>query len=295
MHVGLTIGIAIATAGRTAILTETLRDMRDQTHAPAFIVLCPAEEKDVDRATLDGLGLPIIYTRGGKGLTAQRNALLRVMPPVDVVMFLDDDFLMAADYLSEVADLFQANSSVMMTTGTVVADGANGPGLVSAEGRTILAAATKAPVDCVETVFNGYGCNMAVRWSTVADKDIWFDENLPLYSWAEDVDYSRQVARYGRVVKSSRLLGVHLGTKQGRTSGLRFGYSQVANQVYLFRKGVVSLKFALLFGMRNFLANLRGTIFPEPYIDRRGRLLGNYYGLVDLLRGRSSPGRILDL
>ncbi len=144
-------------------------------------------------------------------------------------------------------------------------------------------------------IFNGYGCNMAVRWSDVAGKDIWFDENLPLYSWAEDVDYSRHVARYGRVVKSSRLVGVHLGTKQGRTSGVRFGYSQVANQAYLFRKGVVSLKFATLFGLRNILANLRGAVVPESYIDRRGRLLGNWYGLVDLLRGRSSPRRILDL
>ncbi len=295
MNVGLSIGIAIATAGRTAILTETLRDMAQQTHAPACIALCPAEEKDVDRPALDALGLPLLYTSGKKGSAAQRNALLRVMPPVDLVLFLDDDFFMAADYLGELSALFQADPSLVMATGTVVFDGANGPGLQSAEGRTVLATAVKAPVDRVEPVFNGYGCNMAVRWSTLADKGIWFDENLPLYSWGEDVDYSRQVALHGRIVKSSRLVGVHLGTKQGRTSGIRFGYSQVANQVYFFRKGVVSLKFALLFGSRNLLANLRGSLFPESYIDRRGRLLGNYYGLVDLLRGRSSPGRILDL
>ncbi len=295
MTAGLSIGVAIATAGRVAVLTETLKDMRHQTHAPACIVLCPAEDKDVDRAALDALELPIVYTTGKKGSAAQRNAILRVMPPVDLVVFLDDDFLMAEDYLFELSALFQDDPCAVMATGTVVFDGANGPGLQNAEGRLVLATADKTPVDRVEPVFNGYGCNMAVRWSVLADKDIWFDENLPLYSWGEDVDYSRQIARYGRIVKSSRLVGVHLGTKQGRTSGIRFGYSQVANQVYFFRKGVVSLKFALLFGTKNLLANIRGTLFPESYIDRRGRLLGNLYGLVDLVRGRSSPLRILDL
>ena len=96
-------------------------------------------------------------------------------------------------------------------------------------------------------------------------------------------------------MKSNRLRGVHLATKRGRTSGLRFGYSQVANQVYLRRKGVITTRLALQYGGRNVLANLRGLIRSEAYIDRRGRLLGNLYGLIDLARGRSSPLRILDL
>ena len=136
---------------------------------------------------------------------------------------------------------------------------------------------------------------MAVRWSRIAGEGIAFDERLPLYSWAEDVDFSRQAAPFGRIVRSDRLVGVHRAVKNGRTKGTRFGYSQIANQLYLARKGTITRKLALIYGARNVLANLRRAIRPEPFIDRRGRLLGNWFGLVDIVRGRSAPERILDL
>ena len=41
----------------------------------------------------------------------------------------------------------------------------------------------------------------------------------------------------GKVVKIDAAFGVHLGTKLGRNSGLRLGYSQIANPLYLARKG----------------------------------------------------------
>jgi hypothetical protein len=34
---------------------------------------------------------------------------------------------------------------------------------------------------------------------------------------------------------------------------------------------------------------------PEPYVDRRGRLVGNALALRDLLIGRMTPERILQL
>ena len=291
----LTLAIAIATTGRAATLTETVRELARQTRPPDHVAICPAEPHDVERDALAALGLPVAYSAGDKGASAQRNALLRDMPPVDLVLFLDDDFFPASDYLAELVALFTRHPDVMLATGTLIADGANGPGFTPDEARAMIAAAGKREAERLEPVFCGYGCNMAVRWSAVAADRLRFDENLPLYSWAEDVEYSRQVAPYGRLVKANRLRGVHLATKRGRTSGLRFGYSQVANQAYLRRKGVITTRLALQYGGRNVLANLRGLVRSEAYIDRRGRLLGNLYGLIDLARGRSSPLRILDL
>jgi hypothetical protein len=46
---------------------------------------------------------------------------------------------------------------------------------------------------------------------------------------------------------------------------------------------------------RNIAANLARSLYPEPWIDRRGRLKGNLLALVDVMRGRISPGRILQL
>lgn len=291
----LSVAIAIATTGRPAILTETLSELGRQTRRPDLIAICPAADGDVDHDALAALDLPIRFSYGDKGASAQRNAILRDLPAVDVVLFLDDDFFLAPTYVEDLLALFAKNSDVMLATGSLIADGANGPGFTPAEARDLIKGAPPADSARFADIFCGYGCNMAVRWSAVAGRGLWFDENLPLYSWAEDVEFSRQVAPFGRIVKSEGLRGVHLATKRGRTSGLRLGYSQVANQVYLKRKGVITTKLALIYSGRNVLANIRGLIRSEAYIDRRGRLLGNIYGLIDLARGRSSPLRILDL
>jgi hypothetical protein len=45
---------------------------------------------------------------------------------------------------------------------------------------------------------------------------------------------------------------------------------------------------------RNLLANFAKVIRPEPWVDRRGRVVGNMLGFLDLIRGRLHPTRILD-
>jgi hypothetical protein len=46
---------------------------------------------------------------------------------------------------------------------------------------------------------------------------------------------------------------------------------------------------------RNIAANIARSFFPEPWVDRKGRLKGNLLALIDIARGRDSPGRILQL
>jgi hypothetical protein len=48
---------------------------------------------------------------------------------------------------------------------------------------------------------------------------------------SEDIDFTSQLKRFGRVVGPSTLIGVHLGAKSGRENGIRLGYSLVANPV----------------------------------------------------------------
>jgi hypothetical protein len=57
----------------------------------------------------------------------------------------------------------------------------------------------------------------------------------------------------------------------------------------------MSLAFAAPLIWRNVLANLARTFRPEPWIDRKGRLKGNVLALRDLVTGRISPQRILEL
>jgi hypothetical protein len=142
--------------------------------------------------------------------------------------------------------------------------------------------------------YGAYGCNMVFRLAPVHTHNVIFDENLPLYAWQEDIDFSRQMANWGRVVRAEALTGVHLGVKRGRTSGVRFGYSQVANPIYLMRKGTVSLSYGGKTMVKNVLANVARAFRPEAHVDRVGRLKGNMLALFDLLRGRLHPQRICE-
>jgi hypothetical protein len=57
----------------------------------------------------------------------------------------------------------------------------------------------------------------------------------------------------------------------------------------------MSVAFAAPLIWRNVLANLGKSLRPEPWIDRKGRLKGNCMALRDLVTGRISPQRILEL
>jgi hypothetical protein len=293
---GLRIAVAIATTGRRLVLAETLVELARQTRLPEALFVCPADAADFDASQAAQLPFPILAVAGSRGLTAQRNAILDAAQDFDILMFFDDDFLAAPSYLAELEECFATHASVVAATGRLLADGIKGPGLDIAAARAILASfeVPNAGSPLVSR-YNAYGCNMAVRLAPVRAHGLRFDENLPLYGWGEDVDLCRQLAAYGLIVSNPRMVGVHLGVKGGRTSGVRFGYSQIANPYYLWRKGTDRPGFALRHIVRNVGTNVARSLSPEPWVDRRGRLFGNALGFADLIRGRLDPQRILKL
>src|SRR5271157_4308535 len=99
--------------------------------------------------------------------------------------------------------------SIVAGTGRVIADGINGPGFGVAAARAALASFVPAAADQpITDRYSLYGCNMAFRVAPICAHHLRFDENLPLYGWAEDVDFSRQIAPYGRIVANPQLIGV---------------------------------------------------------------------------------------
>ncbi|RUM99571.1 glycosyltransferase [Pseudaminobacter arsenicus] len=293
----LNLAIGIATTGRRDILQAVLPYLAAQTRAPDAIVICVAADTDIDKSTVLRLDLPIRIIKAERGLCRQRNAIISSVPDADVLLFLDDDFLLTPNYLMEVERVFLDAPDVVVCTGTVEADGITGPGIPVSEGVRIIDVASRGPGSSpsMMPIYNAYGCNMALRMRIVRHVGLKFDENLPLYGWLEDVDFSRQMARFGKIVRSGALRGVHLGTKRGRTSGIKLGYSQIANPLYLMRKRTMSARHAGVQIFRNVVANLVKAAQPESWVDRRGRLRGNLRAFVDLLRGRLAPQNILTL
>jgi GT2 family glycosyltransferase len=251
----------------------------------------------VDRDRLAGFPAPHSIASGGRGSCAQRNAVLDAATDGDVVVFFDDDFLPANDFLAETERLFSEQADVVVATGKVIADGIHGPGISMMHALRILAEDEQSMADRGNSfpVYNAYGCNMAFWLGAIRKDHLRFDETLPLYGWQEDVDFCRRLAPHGEIINCPKLRGVHLGAKRGRISGVRFGYSQIANPLYLVGKGTVSKRWALNLMARNCAANIIGSLRKPGLVDRRGRLRGNLMALWDAVRRKASPQRILTL
>jgi GT2 family glycosyltransferase len=288
----LRIAVGIATIGRPRLLSAVIEELARQTRRADRIVISAPTADDVEGISLDPT-IEVIF--GPRGLTRQRNAIIERLEDFDVVQFFDDDFLPAPTYLAEIERVLAAEPDVAMVTGKLIADGIIGPGFDIDEARRRLAARAENDGKGIEPVANGYGCNMAVRLAAVRAMQCRFDERLPLYGWLEDIDFSRQLACQGRIVKLHAAEGVHLGVKQGRQSGVRLGYSQIANPIYLSRKGTCPWPRALRMMSRNVAMNLARSLNPEPYVDRAGRVAGNLRAIKDLVTGRLDPQRILEL
>jgi GT2 family glycosyltransferase len=312
--------VAIPTVDRRDVLQRTVAELARQTRLPDAVVVSTTDRRFVPEAWAAGpagsdivvtraaaLPFPIVCLFGKRGLPAQRNRVLDVLlgaatavptAPLgddDIITFFDDDFIPAPDYLAEVAAAFATNPDWSVLTGHVPYDGAHNEGYSFDEGLALLRSCVTAREEPPRGVVNvgAYGCNMAIRARLIGS--LRFDERLPLYGWQEDIDFTSQLRKVGAVVRLSSLVGVHLGTKTGRVGGLRFGYSQIANPFYLMRKGTMPAGFGVALMARNVAANIARSIWPESYVDRRGRLRGNLVALGHALSGRLEPEHILKL
>ncbi|MBN3766808.1 glycosyltransferase family 2 protein [Burkholderia sp. Ac-20365] len=281
------------TLGRAEVLERVVACVDSQTVQPDLIIVSCVTDEDVGKlASRPGL----LVIKGRPGSSVQRNRALDHVPDdFDVVIILDDDFLMHRTWIAELLKALDSDPSIACVTGTVLADGIHGPGYSIEEGQAILASVTDVP-DSLSVASTGgpYGCNMGFRASSIAG--LRFDERLVLYGWQEDRDFGGQIwNRGGRVVRINTALGVHLGVKRGRVSGRKLGYSQVINPLYLVRKKTMPRRDALDHVLRNVASNIVRSFAPEPWIDRRGRLGGNLIGLWDFVRGRLTPERAAKL
>lgn len=288
-----TVAVIVATRGRPALVRELVGWLASQTRPPDHVFVVGSQAADVAEL-VEGPGLTIRVGRPGS--SHQRNDGLGLAGGrFAYLIFFDDDFVPARDWLERALALFEARPYVAGLTGRLLADGIHSGGIALEEGRAIVAAheGSGAEGAAVEEGPGPYGCNMAFRSSAIAG--LAFEERLPAYAWLEDTDFGGQVARRGITARADALVGVHLGNRTGREQGVRLGYSQIANAAYLLRKGNLPARFWLKLAARNLVANLVRSIAPEPHVDRRGRLRGNLLALADLARGRITPERVAKL
>jgi len=287
----LRIFIAIATVGRPEITSQTVDLLKLQTRRPDGVVVVGAQPSDVEG--VDAASIHPEVSLAARGLCNQRNHALDVIGDrADIVIFFDDDYVPASDFLEETGRIFSSRPDVVGATGRLIADGVHGLGYTVDEALALIAEdSPPPPFELTREAL--YGCNMVIRLA--AASGLRFDPALPLYGWQEDIDFTYQLGMRGNMVKPSSLRGVHMGAKGGRTAGKRLGYSQIANPVYLLRKKTIPPKLARRILWRTMAANVARSLKPEAHIDRRGRAWGNMVAIGDLLTGRLDPRRILEM
>jgi GT2 family glycosyltransferase len=289
--------VIISTRGRPEIVNALVTQTAQQSKPPEHIFVIASKPEDIVGLNQNQSHLTVKI--GRTGLTLQRNdGLALAGSRFSYIVFYDDDFVPSRFWLERMFDIFESRPDIAGLTGTVLADGTTTAGIPLDEARSMVrlrdSNSTNSGVLHEEFAYgSNMGCNMAFRYSAL--RNIRFDERLPLYAWLEDHDFRGQVERHGRVVRADALWGVHLGHKQGRVRGVTLGYSQIANVAYLAKKGTVPKPYLAKLVSKNLLINAVRSLRPEPFVDRRGRLLGNMIALGDLVRGRIAPERILAL
>jgi glycosyltransferase involved in cell wall biosynthesis len=289
--------IIISTRGRPDIVNELVTQIAEQSKPPEHIFVIASKPEDISGLNLNRDHLTVQV--GRTGLTLQRNdGLTLAGSRFSYIVFFDDDFVPSRFWLERMEDIFASRPDIAGLTGTVLADGTTTAGIRLDDARAMVrrrdSNSTTSGVLHEDFAFgSNMGCNMAFRYSEL--RNVRFDERLPLYAWLEDHDFRGQIERHGRVVRADDLWGVHLGHKPGRVRGVTLGYSQIANVVYLAKKGTVPKPYLAKLVSKNLLINAVRSFRPEPFVDRRGRLLGNMIALADIVRGRIAPERILEL
>lgn len=294
----------IATKGRASQAFEVLSSLKGQTLHVDHIVFVGSEPSDIA-----GIDAHPQYSAGSvslilssAGSSTQRNAGLNLLASMTqdqdlgqwFVGFFDDDFRLAKDWMFNCREAFLSDPELVGVGGTVLADGA-----------TSLPVSETHALDFIESrrsplkhTWSGprrdvpdlYGCNMAFRGDVAST--VRFDVDLPLYGWLEDVDFSVRAGKNGALRHIPECRGVHLGTSSGRTSGVRFGYSQIANPLYLIKKGTLPVRKGGWTLLRNMLSNGKNTLLRNQSRDYTGRLKGNFMAIRDLFRGHCHPTRV---
>ncbi|MEM6536811.1 MAG: glycosyltransferase [Pseudomonadota bacterium] len=298
--------VIIATKGRPLETKVILEALGSQSLKPAEVIVVGTDETDVAEARFANCEFEVRFILNEPGASKQRNRGVdelaignaEASSSGSFIAFFDDDFRLADDWLEKAAYTFSADSGIVGLTGQILADGIKGPGLSEQDAADYLTGknapekhwATGSEMRDIDSV---YGCNMAFRTGVV--DGCRFDENLPLYSWQEDRDFTSQARKIGRVVYQPTCRGVHLGVKRGRQSGLKLGYSQIANPIYLAKKGTATNAWKRKLLLRALAANTIYSVSPPSYTDYRGRLAGNFLAIRDLITGGCRPDRILNL
>lgn len=278
MHV-----VVIPSTRRPGVVAATVNSLRAQSVPADLIIVCVADQADVPVDLAMTSDVEVVLSE--RGSSVQRNvAVAHVVSEPELITFLDDDAELAPDYFEKMRAFMARSTDVVLMTGLVIADGIDQGEIERQSARDLLARSRGSQT--VRDVRSAYGCNMTARgWVARSEP---FDERMRLYGWQEDTDFSVRCAKYGRVVHYHGCVAVHLAVGSGRVSGREFGFAQIVNPFYMWRKGTKTAR-ELAHDWWTYLGANIVKLFDRGRPDRKGRLVGNILGLREVVLHGGRP------
>jgi glycosyltransferase involved in cell wall biosynthesis len=249
----ITISVIIPTHDRGESLRRTVESVLAQRTAAAELIVVhdgPGRVDDALAGLAEGANVPFcVISRQPPSLPAGRNAGLRGACG-EVVLFLEDDITIPPDYLTTLADLYQADADRQVAgIGSNVME----PHLQTPIGRlwrvlaTICCQVKWKPRRCLaryvslpralrgrlQPAVRVSGGGLSLRSS--AAKDFAFDETFPGHALGEDREFTFRFAASRALFYAPRLKLTHHCAGGGRGEMLRRGQCYVEHWIYIVR------------------------------------------------------------
>jgi glucosyl-dolichyl phosphate glucuronosyltransferase len=250
----LTVSVIVPTFRRPDSLKECLEVLLNQEYVPLEVVIIDNDPgrtaqtvvKQFNRQFGDrGIGMCYVTTRKNS-IPIARNLGVKLTTG-DIVLFMDDDFILEKDYVSEIIKVYEMNPQALGVQGYAIENWCP-PNLY----RRIFYLHRLEHNKCqvMPSIYSAYplelksvmncewmgGFNSSFRRSVL--EEFHHDEKLMKYSLGEDLDASFRIfkERPGTLFITPFARGIHKIAPGGRMNGKERVYMQEVYSLYLFYK-----------------------------------------------------------
>ncbi|MEW6001825.1 MAG: glycosyltransferase family 2 protein [Nitrospirota bacterium] len=287
----MNLSVIIPTKNRKGLLLECIRSIMEQTHLPEELIIVDQSEESEERllrnnVTWEHVKFIYIWDINISGLTAARNTGISKASG-DVILFLDDDVVLEADYIVTILDIYRKDFSKEIGGVGGLITNFNFTSFWGNLSKVICRGPWKNHYDfwyrkgegLLSTHFLS-GCNMSYR-KEVLDR-FKFDERLTGICMGEDRFFSYQVSKYFKLymVAGAKLQHKVSPVSRNKERNLR-SLSIYSN--YYFYKNYVDKTFYNIFC---YSLNMFGNAFISLLSGNKERIIGTYSALAKIIMGK---------
>jgi glycosyltransferase involved in cell wall biosynthesis len=243
------VATVISTKNRLNELRRCLNSLREQSRIPEELVVVDADSDSEVKKLVEeqqGAFAAVTYLPFPSSLTQARNHGIKNSKS-DIVVFLDDDLVLEADFIQEIVRPIETNPKIAGSTGNISnhprSSGSLKTGLqyflqlpYDGDGFFRLSGAPTTTCGLAEDREVEFVPGGITAWRRTVFSEFLFDESLPGLGINEDVDFSYRVSRKWKNFYTSKALAAHERPPLDREGTAAYLQRELSSYWYLFLK-----------------------------------------------------------